>query len=131
MNKPILVTAAILGLLAIILGAFGAHTLKELISIESLKTFDTGVRYQLYHALLLLFVGESSLIRPKVKKVIFYLVAFGVVLFSGSIYGLATNVLWSFNFEAIGFFTPIGGLLFILAWGLLIVNFLIINRKHN
>jgi uncharacterized membrane protein YgdD (TMEM256/DUF423 family) len=80
---------------------------------------------------LLLFVGESSLIRPKVKKVIFYLVVCGVILFSGSIYGLATNVLWSFNFKVIGFITPIGGLLFILAWGLLIVNLLRINRKDN
>ncbi|RED48715.1 DUF423 domain-containing protein [Seonamhaeicola aphaedonensis] len=129
MKKPILLTAAILGLLAIILGAFGAHTLKELISMESQKTFETGVRYQMYHALLLLYIGGSSLIRLKVKKVIFYLVVFGVVFFSGSIYGLATNALWSFNFKAIGFITPIGGLLFVLAWSFLFIEFSRINKK--
>lgn len=129
MKKSILLTAAILGLLAVILGAFGAHALKELISMESQKTFETGVRYQMYHSLLLLYVGGSSLIRLKVKKVIFYLVVFGILFFSGSIYALATNALWSFNFKTIGFITPIGGLFFILAWSLLFVEFLIINKK--
>ncbi|WP_299553565.1 DUF423 domain-containing protein [Seonamhaeicola sp.] len=123
MKKTLLVTASVLGLIAIILGAFGAHGLKELISPEAQKTFETGVRYQMYHAILLLFVGSSTLINEKIKKVIFYLIVFGVLFFSGSIYGLATNDLSSFNFKTIGFITPIGGLLFILAWGVLIVNF--------
>jgi uncharacterized membrane protein YgdD (TMEM256/DUF423 family) len=124
MNKSILVTASILGLTSVVFGAFGAHGLKELISIESLQTFETGVRYQMYHAILLLFVGGSSLVNEKTKRIIYYLTVIGLVFFSGSIYGLAINTLTSFNFKTIGFVTPIGGLLLILAWGLLIVNFI-------
>ncbi|WP_282134577.1 DUF423 domain-containing protein [Seonamhaeicola maritimus] len=123
MNKTILITASILGLIAIILGAFGAHGLKELITPEAQKSFETGVRYQMYHAILLLFVGSSSLIAKKFKTVIYYFVVFGTLFFSGSIYGLATNSLSAFDFKAIGFITPIGGFLFILAWSLLIMNF--------
>ncbi|TXG36821.1 DUF423 domain-containing protein [Seonamhaeicola maritimus] len=123
MNKTILITASILGLIAVILGAFGAHGLKELITPEAQKSFETGVRYQMYHAILLLFVGSSSLIAKKFKTVIYYFVVFGTLFFSGSIYGLATNSLSAFDFKAIGFITPIGGFLFILAWSLLIVNF--------
>jgi uncharacterized membrane protein YgdD (TMEM256/DUF423 family) len=129
MKKTILVTASITGLIAIVLGAFGAHGLKELISLEAQNTFETGVRYQMYHAIFLLFVGGSPLISEKVKKAIFCFIVFGVLFFSGSIYGLATNNLSSFNFKTIGFITPIGGLLLILAWSCLIVNFLIINKK--
>ncbi len=123
MDRKILVTGSILGLIAIVLGAFGAHGLKELISLEAQSTFETGVRYQMYHAILLLFLGGTSLIASKLKKVIYYLIVFGVLFFSGSIYGLATNSLSAFNFKNIGFITPLGGLLFIIAWGLLIFNF--------
>lgn len=131
MNKKILATASILGLLAVVLGAFAAHGLKELISIEAQKTFETGVRYQMYHAILLLFVGSSSLISTKSKRIIYYLVVFGVLLFSGSIYGLATNNLSSYNFKTIGFITPIGGLLLIISWVLLFVNFLRKTTKSS
>lgn len=130
MKKTVLITAAVLGLIAIILGAFGAHVLKELISIESQRTFETGVRYQMYHAIFLLFVGSSSLINPRMKKTIYFLVVFGVLFFSGSIYGLATNNLTSFDFKTIGFITPIGGLLFITAWVCLIISFLKIDKKN-
>lgn len=124
MNKVILITGAILGVLAIILGAFGAHGLKPHLSAENLQTFETGVRYQMYHALFLLFVGSTTLVTSGYKNIIFYLVVIGVVLFSGSIYGLATNALSSFNFKSIGFVTPIGGLFLIASWVVLIVNFI-------
>ncbi len=123
MNKTILVTASILGVIGIVLGAFGAHALKELISVEAQQTFETGVRYQMYHAILLLFVGGSVLIRQKTKKKIYFLTLVGIILFSGSIYGLATNVLTTFDFKIIGFITPIGGLLLIMAWLFLFINF--------
>ena len=129
MNKTILITASILGVLSIIFGAFGAHALKALIGVESLQTFETGVRYQMYHALFLLFVGNTDLIRTKNKKIIFYLTVIGVLFFSGSIYGLATNTLTSFNFKIIGFVTPIGGLLLISAWVFVFVDFLKISPK--
>ena len=131
MNKTILITASLLGILSIILGAFGAHALKELIPYESQQTFETGVRYQMYHALLLLFVGSTSLIKQKTKSIIYYLVVIGLLFFSGSIYGLATNELSTFNFKSIGFITPIGGLSLILAWGFMFVYFLQISSKKE
>ena len=75
MDKKIISTGAIFGMLAIILGAFGAHALKKVLSIEELVTFETGVKYQMYHALFLLFIGLSS-ISQKTKKTIYYLVVF-------------------------------------------------------
>ena len=131
MNKKILITGALLGLTSVVFGAFGAHGLKELISVEAQQTFETGVRYQMYHAILLLFVGSTSLVQPKPKKIIFYFVLIGWLFFSGSIYGLATNILTSFDFKTIAFITPIGGLLLILAWGILFVNFLKMKSKND
>jgi uncharacterized membrane protein YgdD (TMEM256/DUF423 family) len=119
MNKKLVTTAAILGIIAIVLGAFGAHALKKVLSIEELATFETGVRYQMYHALFLLCLGSIISISEKAKKTIQTLVISGVVLFSGSIYALATNNLTSFNFKIIGFVTPIGGALLIAAWAVL------------
>ncbi|WP_248724884.1 DUF423 domain-containing protein [Seonamhaeicola sp. ML3] len=131
MRKSILITGASLGIIAIILGAFGAHGLKELITASSQNTFETGVRYQMYHAILLLFVGNTNLVTGKMKSLIYFLVVFGVLFFSGSIYGLATNELSSFDFKTIGFITPIGGLLFIIAWICLLISFLRIDKKKR
>ena len=124
MNKGLFLAASILGGTAVVLGAFGAHMLKELISIEAQKSFETGVRYQMYHALFLLFVGIVPNIQAKQKKILFYLVVLGVTLFSGSIYFLATNSLTNFDFKTIGFITPIGGMLLIVAWVVLLFCFI-------
>jgi uncharacterized membrane protein YgdD (TMEM256/DUF423 family) len=124
MNNKILSTAAFFGMTSIVLGAFGAHALKQVLTIEQLTTFETGVKYQMYHALFLLFIGLNAEMNYKLKKTILVLTIFGVIFFSGSIYLLATDSLNSFNFKTIGFITPIGGLLLIAAWGLLMVDFL-------
>lgn len=124
MDKKIISTGAILGMLAIVLGAFGAHALKKVLSLEQLATFETGVRYQMSHALFLLFIGIMDTLSQKAKKTIYYLVLSGVVLFSASIYLLATNDLTSFDFRVIGFVTPVGGLLLIMAWCVLFYNFI-------
>lgn len=129
MDKKIISTGAIFGMLAIILGAFGAHALKKVLSLDQLSTFETGVRYQMYQALFLLFVGLMTDLSQKTKKTIYYLVLFGVILFSGSIYLLATNTLTSFDFKVIGFVTPIGGLLLIVAWGVLLFH--ILKKKQQ
>jgi len=129
MEKKIISTAAILGMLAIILGAFGAHALKKVLPLDQLATFETGVRYQTYHALFLLLIGIMPNLTQKAKKYIYYFTVFGVILFSGSIYLLATNSLTSFDFKIIGFVTPIGGLLLILAWGALLLHFF--NKKSQ
>lgn len=124
MDRKIISTAALLGMIAIVLGAFGAHALKKVLSLEELNTFETGVKYQMYHALFLLFIGTTNLIDEKIKKIILGLVIIGVIFFSGSIYLLATNNLTTFDFKVIGFVTPIGGLLLILAWLGLFLNVL-------
>ena len=129
MNKPIVITALILGALSVILGAFGAHGLKDLLEPETLKTFETGVRYQMYHALFLLFTGSTTMISLKTKRWVFYLIIIGVIFFSGSLYGLATNDLTTFNFKAIGFITPIGGFLFILSWIIVLID--VFKAKNN
>jgi uncharacterized membrane protein YgdD (TMEM256/DUF423 family) len=122
MDKKIISTAAVLGMIAIILGAFGAHALKKVLSIEQITTFETGVRYQMYHALFLLFIGTTTIISQKTKKRIYNLTVFGVIFFSGSIYFLATNGLTSIDFKIFGFITPIGGLFLISAWFLLLFD---------
>lgn len=122
MNKTILITAAILGVLSIILGAFAAHGLKKVLTTEAIETFETGVKYQMYHALFLLFVGTTSYISLGTKKIILYLVVAGVICFSGSIYGLATNALSSFDFKKIALVTPLGGLLLVSSWVVLLIH---------
>lgn len=122
MNKKIISTGAFLGMTAIILGAFGAHALKKILNLDQLATFETGVKYQMYHALFLLFLGLNTSFSEKTKKSVFNLVLFGVVLFSGSIYLLAINNLSSFDFKKIGFVTPIGGLFLIAAWVIVLVK---------
>lgn len=129
MSKKVITTAALLGMIAIILGAFGAHALKKVLSTEELLTFETGVRYQMYHALFLLFIGLSTSLTEKKQKIIYYLTLFGVLLFSGSLYFLATNSLTTFDFKKIGFITPIGGVLLISAWAALLFDFFKNNKK--
>ena len=124
MNKRILITAAILGVIGIVLGAFAAHGLSDLLSQNVLRSFETGVRYQMYHAIFLLVLGGYSFLEPKAKNLIFLLVLSGLFLFSGSIYCLSTNSLTSFDFKSIAFLTPIGGILLILSWVVLLINFL-------
>jgi len=129
MDKKLITAGALFGMVAIILGAFGAHALKNLLPAEQLVTFETGVRYQMYHALFLIFIGMITSLSEKTKKTIYFLVLSGVCLFSGSIYLLATNSLTSFDFKVIGFVTPIGGLLLIVAWSLLFFGF--VKKKQQ
>ena len=129
MNKTILVTGALLGVLAVLLGAFGAHGLKGLIDADALQSFETGVRYQVYHALLLLFTGSTDYIGATRKKTIFILILTGVIFFSGSVYGLATNALSGFDFTKTAFVTPVGGALLITAWVVLLWSFIRLRAK--
>jgi uncharacterized membrane protein YgdD (TMEM256/DUF423 family) len=119
MEKKILLVACILGFLAIIFGAFGAHVLKKTLTIEQLNSFEIGVKYQMYHALFLFFLGLTQIISLKEKTVVFYLTLTGVLLFSGSIYVLTSNSITGIKAKFIGPITPIGGLILILSWGYL------------
>jgi uncharacterized membrane protein YgdD (TMEM256/DUF423 family) len=122
MEKKITGVAVVLGMTAIILGAFGAHALKKQLTVEELVTFETGVKYQMYHALFLLFLGMTTLVTEKSKKTIFQLVILGVIFFSGSIYLLATKTITGIDFKPLGIITPIGGTLLILGWLVLLWN---------
>ncbi len=129
MNKKIILIALVFGILAIILGAFGAHALKKSLNPEQLVSFETGVRYQMYHAFFLFFVGTTSLISERKKKTITVLTLIGILFFSGSIYLLTTKELTSIDISSVAFLTPIGGMLLILAW--LVVLFNILSNKEN
>lgn len=129
MNKRILITATILAIIAIVLGAFGAHKLKELLPVNSLNAFETGVRYQMYHVFLLLFLGMFNEISEKTKKIIFATTIIGILFFSGSIYFLSTSNITGIDISSVGFITPIGGLFLICSWGILLRSF--INLKAS
>ena len=116
MDKTIFLTGILFGVLAVIFGAFGAHGLEKLVEADAVQTFETGVRYQMYHALFLLILGNIRQVSEQSKKHTFYLIVTGTLLFSFSIYLLATNSLTGFDFRSIGFLTPIGGTLLIFGW---------------
>lgn len=118
MHKGFLRTAAILGALAVTLGAFGAHGLKKIVPAEAISTFETGVRYQFYHTFALLAVAmlfEKFPLRSMRYAGICFIT--GIVLFSGSLYALtllqATNTV---GLRGLGAITPIGGVFFIAGW---------------
>ncbi len=129
MERKYFIAGFAFGLLGIVIGAFGAHGLKPLLSPDSFISLETGIRYQIYHALLFLLLGLFLRSGYQFSKWIFYLLIFGVILFSGSIYLLATNELTTINFKAIALATPLGGSLLILGWVWLLVHFLKLKKK--
>ena len=124
MEKKIFVSAAMLGLIAVILGAFAAHGLRSALSVLSLESFQTGVRYQMYHAFFLFVVGLLPQLTLAQKSRLFWVTITGVVLFSGSIYLLSSNTLTPIDFGFLGPITPIGGLFLISAWVVLFYHLL-------
>jgi uncharacterized membrane protein YgdD (TMEM256/DUF423 family) len=118
MNKKIILTALFFGVISIVLGAFGAHALKKVLTLEQLSSFEVGVRYMMYHAFFLFFISSSQMLLDKQKKIVYYLTVLGVVLFSGSIFLLSTTGITGINFKFLGPITPVGGLLLIVSWGL-------------
>lgn len=87
-------------------------------SVEQLSSFEVGVRYLMYHALFLLFVGTTTMLLPEQKSIILYLTLFGIILFSGSIFLLSSSGVTGINFKFLGPLTPLGGLLLIASWGM-------------
>jgi len=127
MTKNILGIAAILGLITIILGAFGAHALKDKLEPESMQSFETGVRYMMYHVLAVLFINSSSMISEKSKKQISFMFFAGILLFSGSIFVISLDIISAKN---IWFLTPLGGLILIFAWFITAIGFFKSKEKH-
>lgn len=123
MYKPALIIGCIAAALSVILGAFGAHALKEIMEPTQLATFETGVKYQMYHSFALLFIGLLSInYSHKLVKTITLFFTLGIVLFSGSLYLLSYLKLSGIvGLGGLGIITPIGGLFFIIAWLLSII----------
>jgi len=120
MRRNLSITA-LFGIIAIILGAFGAHTLKETLTVDALQSFNTGVRYQMYHVIVLLFVNTYYEFTTKTKNLISLLFFIAILFFSGSIYAITAG---GIDPKSIWFITPLGGLLFIIGWFLMFLNFL-------
>ena len=102
----------VLGALTIILGAFGAHALQDYLTIEQLSSFETGVRYQMYHVIVMLVILLTTFFSRQQQHIIVRLFLLGILFFSGSIYAISFGV----DSQNIWFITPLGGLFFILGW---------------
>ncbi|WP_042720702.1 DUF423 domain-containing protein [Flavobacterium sp. B17] len=123
MKTITLVFGAVYGMLSVILGAFGAHALKKILSVERLESFETGVRYQMYAAFFLLIAGYILKFDTSSQKWISILMIAGTMLFSFSIYLLSLQDYMGANLKFLGPITPLGGLMMILSWGMLIFYF--------
>lgn len=122
MNKKMVFTGVLLILIAIILGAFGAHSLKTHISADKIASFEVGIRYQMYHGLALLIVGLQA---GKIKfsmQFFYFLILFGTILFSASIYFLALQEMFDFSLRFLGPITPVGGALMVFGWLLFLIK---------
>lgn len=122
MNKKLILVGALLGMLAVAIGAFGAHGLEGKITTKRIGTFETGVTYHFYHTFAIFISGFLALhFKDKIFNRAGWFFVTGILMFSGSLYLLATRVLlgiesWS---KILGPITPIGGLFFIVGWGLM------------
>jgi len=125
MNQIALIFGATFGLLAIILGAFGAHLLKKKLNQEQLQSFETGVKYQMYHAIILVVLGFNFKDNSSLNTSIFYVFIIGIILFSFSIYGLVISSSKNKKIKILGPITPIGGLFLVLGWLLLLYKFIV------
>lgn len=116
------VVGALFGFLGIILGAFGAHRLKKSFTAEQMNSFETGVKYQIYHALVLLMVGFNFNLETSSERYMVLSFIVGTVLFSFSIYGLCISASKGKKLKLLGPITPLGGLLLVIGWSLLFYN---------
>ncbi|WP_418508436.1 DUF423 domain-containing protein [Corallibacter sp.] len=118
-QQAFIITGALFGMLAIIFGAFGAHALKKTLSEDQLKSFETGVKYQMYHAIVLLILGFNQEFST---SAMYWCFTLGIVLFSFSIYGLILSDAKGNKLRFLGPITPIGGLLFVAGWLQIIIQ---------
>ncbi|WP_339626605.1 DUF423 domain-containing protein [uncultured Maribacter sp.] len=115
---------ALLGMLAVIFGAFGAHLLKKIFSVDQLSSFETGIKYQMYHALLILMLSFNLNLESSLEKSMMFCFMIGTFLFSFSIYGLCISAAKGKKLKILGPITPLGGLLLVIGWGLLLYHFI-------
>lgn len=123
MTQTALIFGSLFGCTAVIFGAFGAHLLKKKLTTEQLQSFETGVKYQMYHAIVLLVLGFNLDISAAINAYIIYAFVFGTILFSFSIYGLVLSSANNRKLRFLGPITPLGGLFLAAGWALLIYKF--------
>lgn len=123
MQRIFLIVAALAGLTAVALGAFGAHGLRSLLTPEQLIIWEKGVQYQIYHSLALficsIYLRKEFSLQIRNAAICFIV---GILCFSGSLYLLATRELTGISPAIIGPITPIGGFFFIAGWGLVLIQ---------
>lgn len=124
MKRIVLAVGSLYGMLSVILGAFGAHAFKKILSEEKLLSFETGVRYLIYHGLLLIMIGLFLKFNNKLEKNAARCIMIGAFLFPFSIFFLSFADYWGVNLKFLGPVTPLGGLFMIVGWFLLLLNFL-------
>lgn len=122
MKELVLIMGGVYGTLAVIFGAFGAHGLKKYLDLEQLKSFETGVKYQIYHALLLIFTGFIFPFKEFTENLMGWFLIIGVFFFSFSIYGLVLSSARGRKMSFLGPVTPLGGLLLVMGWILFTIN---------
>lgn len=118
-QQIIIATGAFFGMLSVIFGAFGAHALKKILSTDQLHSFEVGVKYQMYHAIVLLALGLNA---NDITSATYWCFTIGIILFSFSIYGLVLSDARGKKMKFLGPITPIGGLLFVVGWLLILIN---------
>ena len=124
MKEAIFISGGVYGALAVIFGAFGAHGLKKIVHPELLNSFETGVKYQMYHALFLILCGILFPFSGFSQNLMGWFLILGVFFFSFSIYGLVLSSAKGRKMAFLGPVTPLGGLLLVMAWVLFCVNIL-------
>ncbi len=108
--------------LSVIFGAFGAHALKRVFTADLQKSFETGVKYQMYHALILIISSSLFTFEDFTEKLMGWSFTIGIILFSFSIYGLCLSTAKNRKLTFLGPVTPIGGLFLVVGWSLFIYN---------
>ena len=128
MKRIVLFSGAIYGSLSVIMGALGAHALKKVLTLEKLQSFEIGVKYQMYHAIVLLAVGFFFSFSSRVEQLMGWSFIVGVFLFSVSIYLLSLASVWQVNLSFLWPVTPLGGLIMIIGWILLLLSIVKIEK---
>lgn len=125
MSNVILILGGVFGGLAVVFGAFGAHALKKRFSPELQKSFETGVKYQMYHALILILCGQIFSFSQFSQDLMAWCFIAGTILFSFSIYGLTLSSSSGKKWRFLGPVTPLGGLLLVSGWVLFVYNLVV------
>ncbi|WP_430907205.1 DUF423 domain-containing protein [Maribacter sp. 2-571] len=123
------VFGSLFGMLAIAFGAFGAHALKKTCTAEQLKSFETGVKYQMYHAIILTVLGVNLTLETALERTMVWSFIIGTFLFSFSIYGLVLSASKGKKIRFLGPITPLGGLFLLLGWALLAYRFFTLSGR--